>query len=239
MTNTYLTWKDWQNSEFGRCEIEDGLYFSQELGACGIAAIAGLKIGELGFGNGIFAGWVRKAGGHWVGKEVIPELKRRAEEAGFDTVGPDADFSKAWGPEKLDLMVAFDVVEHLDLDAVRTFLREAKEALRPGGLLLLRYPNGDSPFSGAIYRGDLTHQTLLGSGAARQLGLESGLEVFQVRSPVLPIWGLGPVRALRRIAVRLMQGVAFAFVRNVLMGHKGAVLSPNLIVVFRKNGDAR
>lgn len=234
MTNCYMGWKGWHGADFGRFEPEHALYYTQELHASGIASISGLRVGELGYGNGVFAGWVRKAGGHWVGREAIPEMQQRAEQAGFEVIASETDFSNVCGPGKLDLIVAFDVIEHLELDAIRSFLSEAKEALRPGGLLLLRLPSGDSPFSGAIYRGDLTHRTLLGSSAARQLALEAGLEVCQVRSPVLPVWGLGPVRAVRRMAARLLQTLAFSFVRHALMGHSAAVLSPNMIVVLRK-----
>ena len=236
MTDCYAGWKGWQGADFGRFTPEDALYYAQELHAIGIASVRGLRVGELGYGNGAFAGWVRNAGGHWVGREAIPELQQRAAQAGFEVIASEAVFSHACGPGKLDLIVAFDVIEHLELDAIRSFLGEAKEALKPGGLLLFRLPSGDSPFSGAIYRGDLTHRTLLGSGAARQMAMEAGLEVCQVRSPALPVWGLGPVRAARRMAVRLTQTLAFSFVRHVLMGHGSAVVSPNMIVVLRKEG---
>ena len=235
MTDCYVGWKSWHGADFGRFGHEDDLYYTQELHASGIASVLGLRVGELGYGNGAFAGWVRKAGGHWVGREAIPELQQRAAEAGFDVIASESDFSKACGSGKLDLMVAFDVIEHMELDAIRSFLGEAKEALRSGGLLIVRFPSGDSPFSNANYRGDLTHRTLLGSSAARQLAMEAGLEVCQVRSPTLPVWGLGPMRAARRMAIRLLQILAFSFVRHVLMGHCNAVLSPNMVVVLRKD----
>lgn len=234
MTDCYVGWKGWHSSDFGRFEVEDALYYALELNASGITTVLGRRIGELGYGNGTFAGWVRDAGGHWVGRESIPELQQRAVQAGFDVIAADSSFSSACGSAQLDLIVAFDVIEHLELDAIRSFLNDAKEALRPGGLLLVRLPSGDSPFSGLIYHADLTHHTILGSHAARQLAMEVGFETWQVRSPALPVWGLGPVRATRRLAVRFMQALAFSFVRNVLMGDGSAVLSPNMIVVLRK-----
>jgi len=234
MTDGYARWKGWQGADFGHFDLEDALYYAQELRASGIASVVGLRIGELGYGNGAFAGWVRKAGGHWIGREAIPELQKRAVEAGFDVIASEGDFSSVCGPEQLDLIVAFDVIEHLELDGIRCFLSEAKQALRPGGLLLLRLPSGDSPFSGAIYRGDLTHRTLLGSSAVRHLAIEAGFEPWQVRSPSLPICGLGPVRAARRMAARVTQILAYLFVRKVLMGNDTAVLSPDMIVVLRK-----
>jgi SAM-dependent methyltransferase len=236
MTDCYVGWKGWHDADFGRFEPEHALYYAQELHASGIASVSGLRVGELGYGNGTFAGWVRKAGGHWMGREAIPGIQQRAAQAGFEVIASGSDFSNVCGPGKLDLIVAFDVIEHLELDAIRSFLNEAKEALRPGGVLLLRLPSGDSPFSGAIYHGDLTHRTLLGSNAARQLAMEAGLEVYQVRSPALPVWGLGPVRAVRRMAARLLQTLAFSFVRHVLMGNGAAVLSPDMTVVLRKAG---
>jgi len=236
MTGCYVGWKEWHKVDFGSCSSEDALYYAAELRASGVASVLGRKVAELGYGNGAFAGWVRKAGGHWVGREAIPELQQRAAESGFAVIASGADFSTACGPGKVDLIVAFDVIEHLELDAIRSFLSDAKEALRPGGLLLVRCPSGDSPFSGAVFRGDLTHHTLLGSSAVRQLAMEMGFEVCQVRSPVLPVWGLGPVRAARRMAVHLAQTLVFSFVRHVLMGNGSAVVSPNMIVVLRKEG---
>lgn len=239
MTDPYVEWKGWYGADFGDFGAEDALYYAKELHASGITSVRGLRVGELGYGNGAFAGWVRNAGGHWVGREGIPELHQRAKDAGFNVIASEADFSSVCGPEKLDLIVAFDVVEHLELNVIRSFLIEAKDALRPGGLLLLRVPSGDSPFSGAIYRGDLTHRTLLGSSAVGQLAVEAGLETCQIRSPVLPVWGLGPVRALRRIAVRLMQILVFLFVRYVLMANASAVVSANMVVVLRKKSALR
>ncbi|MGP1666721.1 MAG: class I SAM-dependent methyltransferase [Rhodanobacter sp.] len=234
MTNSYAGWKGWHSADFGRFRIDDAFYYALELRTSGIGSILGMRVGELGYGNGTFAGWMRKAGGHWVGREAIPELQQCAAQAGFEVIASEADFSTAFGPGKLDLIVAFDVIEHLEIDAIRSFLGEAKEALRPAGLLLFRVPSGDSPFSGAVFRGDLTHRTLLGSSAARQLAMEAGFEVCQVRSPVLPVWGLGLVHAARRTAVRLTQALVFPFVRHVLMGNGSAVISPNMIVVLRK-----
>jgi SAM-dependent methyltransferase len=236
MTSSYVKWKDWQAGNFGRYGLEDALYYARELKASGVPSVSGLRIGELGYGNGGFAGWVQRAGGYWLGKEALPELQKRAVEAGFDVVAPEVDFATVSGSANLDLMVAFDVIEHMELDAIRSFLRETREALKTGGLLLLRSPSGDSPFSGAMHYGDLTHRTILGSSAVRQLAMESGLEVCQVRPPVFPLWGVGPVRAARRIAARLAQTLAFSLVRRVLMGHASAVVSPNMIVVLRKEG---
>lgn len=235
MTDRYIEWKDWSAADFGCFAEDQDVYYLQELRASGIGSVRGLRVGELGYGNGAFAGWVQRGGGCWVGREAIPELHQRAIDAGFNAIAPDLAFSHLWGRESLDLIVAFDVVEHLEIGAIRSFFYETLEALRPGGRLILRLPSGDSPFSSAIYRGDLTHRTLLGSSAVRQLADETGLEVSQIRSPVLPTSGYGAIRVLRRTSVRAAQALAFRFIRLILMGNATAVVSPNMIVVLRRS----
>jgi len=233
----YSVWKDWRAADFGIVNREESLYFERELQASGIGKHVGLRIGEIGYGNGAFAGWARRAGAHWIGRETSQALQARAVEAGFDILTPDSSLSDPWGGSALDLIVAFDVVEHMSLCTIRSFLEEAKAALKPGGLLLLRIPSGDSPFVSAVYWGDVTHRTLLGSSAVRQLACELDLEVRQLRSPVLPMTGLSTTRLVRRAAVRFARWIAFSFVRTALMGNGSAILSPNMIVVLaRKRG---
>ena len=140
MTDCYVGWKGWHGADFGRFGPEDATLLRPRASRQRYCLCSRPEGGELGYGNGAFAGWVRKAGGHWVGREAIPELQRRATEAGFEVIASEADFSNAFGPGTLDLIVAFDVIEHLEIDAIRSFFGEAKEALRSGGLLLLRFP---------------------------------------------------------------------------------------------------
>lgn len=238
MTDCYVGWKEWDGADFGRFLAEDAIYYGQELRDSGISSVRGLRIGELGYGNGTFAGWAKAEGAQWVGREAIPELHERARQAGFETIHPDVEFLVACGSGKLDLIVAFDVIEHLEVDAIRSFMGESSSALKAGGMMILRMPSGDSPFSGPIYRGDLTHRTLLGSGAVRQLAMQAGLVVCQIRQPVLPVWGLGVRRGLRRAAVRAVQALVFSVIRRLLMSQESAVVSPNMIVVLRKESGA-
>lgn len=232
--NTYVNWKGWEESDFGSFTQEQALYYRAELRKSGINALHGLRVGELGFGNGSFAGWVREQGGQWIGKEINSVLQQRALQAGYDVVAFDEILSNKFDNQYFDVIVAFDVLEHLDIDEIRKFLLESKSALKFGGSVIFRVPSGDSPFSGAIFRGDLTHQTLLGSSAVRQIVDDVDLKLYQVRSPVLPIFGLGVFRAMRRLVIYLLQFLFFSFIRNYLMGNSRAVISPNMIVVCVK-----
>lgn len=234
MTNCYVNWKAWEQIPFGQFTEEQRFYFAAELETSRISSIRGLLIGELGFGNGHFAGWVRERGGQWIGREAIHEQQKKASDAGYRVLSPEATWVTVCGADSLDLIVAFDVIEHLSVDAILDFLKEAREVLKPGGSLVFRVPSGDSPFSGAIFNGDLTHRTLLGSSAVRQLALEVGLEVAQIRPPASPVWGLGVRRALRRAAALFAQKMIFSIIRNIFMGNSEAVISPTMVVVLVK-----
>jgi SAM-dependent methyltransferase len=58
------------------------------------------------------------------------------------------------------VIALFDVIEHFTREEGLDLLDMVKGKLRPGGLLLLQLPNGDSPFAGAVFNNDLTHETL-------------------------------------------------------------------------------
>jgi SAM-dependent methyltransferase len=236
--DAYLEWKGWVGPDFGSYTTEHSAYYREELRLSGIASIETLRVGELGYGNGSFAGWVRNARGRWTGREVIPELQERAAHAGYEVIADTRSFADACGAGAFDLIVAMDVLEHLELDVLKGFLREARLALKSEGLLIFRIPSGDSPYSGPIFRGDLTHRTLLGSAAVRQLAEETGFTVMQVRSPAFPVSGLGLVRGARRVFVSILQSCTFAFVRNILMNDRNAVVSPNMLVVLRNDPNA-
>lgn len=234
MTHSYVSWKQWHGHDFGYYSHETALYFELELRQCGLGKIDGLKVGELGFGNGAFAGWVRDQKGNWIGREAIQVLSDRAAAKGFVTVGPHTTFAGTLGSSALDAIVAFDVLEHLGIDQIKNFLNDAWIALNPGGILIARLPSGDSPFVGQIFHGDLTHRTLLGSSAVKQLAGETGFEVLQQRAPAFPLMGFGLNRKLRRLIVYGLQTMVAWCVRSIIMGNSQAVISPNMLVVLGK-----
>lgn len=57
---------------------------------------------------------------------------------------------------------------------------------------------------------------------------------WDVMEPVLPVGGLGFRIAVRRALVQALRRVIFKLVAHALMGHRGAVLTPNLVFVARR-----
>jgi 2-polyprenyl-3-methyl-5-hydroxy-6-metoxy-1,4-benzoquinol methylase len=60
--------------------------------------------------------------------------------------------------ESIDVVTLFDVIEHLTKQQTFDLLEEVKRVLKTRGILIVHCPNGLSPFVGAVFWGDLTHE---------------------------------------------------------------------------------
>ncbi len=231
----YENWKNWGKDSFGKCDAVTAVYFSAELARAGIKCCEGKHFFELGFGNGAFAGYVRARGGEYVGSEVNAGLVERAVNIGITAFeGGVAQALRDIGPASFDAFVAFDVLEHLDVAAIQSTVADVKMLLKPGGVFLARVPSGDSPFGRAVFHGDLTHLTALGSSAVRQLAAQSGFDVVEIGSPRLPLWGVGFRRALRRAVIVAAHKTIGSFINRAFHEGQPRVITPNLVFILRK-----
>jgi SAM-dependent methyltransferase len=230
---SYLAWKGWQADGFGAVRAYDRRYFSMELRRAGVPSLAGLRVLEIGFGSGVFAAWATAAGARYSGVDINRALVRRGMDAGFDVTQTLQAAADRLGTGVVDVVVGFDVFEHLDAEALERMLVQLRQCLKPGGLLIGRVPSGDSPFSGHYQHGDLTHRQVLGSGAVRQLAVRTGFVVECIRSQAFPVRGLGPRESLRKAIAYAARSVVYPLVAGLLMGARKAVVSPNLVFVLR------
>lgn len=231
----YEQWKGWQREEFGCCSTEMAHYFHAELIRSGITSLQGKSVFEIGFGNGQFASWATSAGAAYSGSECIGDLVERATVAGFHVFDAETSLTKVFQDASLDLVVSFDVFEHMETAALQAFLHAAFAALRPSGKLVARMPSGDSPFSRAIQHGDLTHCTILGSSAVNQLAGATGFKVESIREPAFPIHGLGKTAFFRRLAISVSRRLTYPIISRVFMGGGQPVLTPNMVFVLVKS----
>lgn len=141
--------------------------------------LAGRRVLEVGFGNGEFLRFAAERGALVTGLEINPELVLRQQALGRD-VRVSRFYDDTSIPERtFHLVLAFDVLEHLTPDEIRSFLGRAAAVLLPGGHLALRFPNGRSPFGLYHQAGDLTHRTLLSAEAIAQVALPLGFVVLR------------------------------------------------------------
>jgi SAM-dependent methyltransferase len=231
----YISWKNWTADSFGMCDSVNARYFQLELSRSGMDPQSQLSLVELGFGNGTFAGWARARGWRYCGIEADDELVRRATEAGLEAHPARETGAVFSGRSGLDLVIAFDVFEHLEVDALVALLMQARDALRPGGHVVFRVPSGDSPFSRAIQHGDLTHRSILGTGAIQQIAQKASLEVCQIREPVMPLRGIGLRRLVRRFPIWLGRKIIARILRVLYYDNRPCVIAPNMLVVLRRS----
>ena len=213
----YRDWKQWNVKRFGQVDKKSTIYFQSEFNKLGFSQLLDVRVVELGFGNGAFATWANSCGARYTGIEIIPELVHAAQNVGINAELAGSPLTELFGEEKVDLVVAFDVLEHISLDKLFETLDDCRKCLRQDGQLIARVPSGDSPFSRAIQHGDLTHETIFGSSLIKQLAVEIGYSVKVIRSPAFPLLGLGFSTFLRRSLVSSARALAYPIIANVFM----------------------
>lgn len=238
----YEDWKRWTAESFGTCSPEEAKYFAAELLKAGVVTCQGLRILEIGFGNGSFAGFVRSQNAEYLGVEMNGTLVERAKTHGFNSVV--ATDQQALPDEVMtelhyDLVAAFDVIEHLAIKDIEALLRSVRTILRPGGILIARVPSGDSPFGRAVFHGDVTHRSALGTFAIGQLAGFAQLEVAQIRPPAFPVLGAGLVRAFRRFIVLSARKLVSIAINQIFHDGHPCVISSNLVFVLRRPSDSK
>lgn len=132
---------------------------------------------DLGCGHGALLHFAREAGYTKLrGVDGSPEQVAAAQRLGIEGVeaGDLLDALAAQADASLDVVIAFDVIEHFTRDELLPFVDHVYRVLKPGGRWIIHVPNGESPFFGAIRYGDLTHELAFTRTSLGQLLLSSG-----------------------------------------------------------------
>ena len=213
------------------CPPDQSAYFRAEFGT---ALKPGMKVAELGFGNGDFLAFARAAGAEVVGIEVQEALVAKARAAGIAAF-PDLEALLPDHAGSFHLIVAFDVFEHLDHAAIHATLETTAALLAAGGLLILRAPNGQSPFGRRTQWGDCTHASVITPKKMEQMCYGKGLSVVKVanqaRVATARSWRL---RLLKRLQFRVRDACNAAIAAIYGMGTR--VLDENIVIWVRKTG---
>lgn len=226
--STYGSFQGWSDAP----DASHDLYYKLETADLGLEP--GSKIIELGFGEGRFLDFARRSRYDARGTEIIPELVLQAEARGHNVrTGSIRDYYSEAG--SFDLVVAIDVVEHFSLDEIREFFEEVAHLLRVGGNVLLRFPNGNSPFSMPLYNSDVTHRMHLNGASLSQICVPLGFEVVRVGNQKRAIIGGLGIQVRRRIQFALRSCIEL-LISAAYFGHR-VPLDSNLVAVFRKLPD--
>lgn len=229
----YIEWKEWGSDNFGSYTNEENILFSTELNRAGVVLDQDIRVLEIGFGNGAFLGWVKQYSCHYIGIEINNALIARAKAAGAEAYASIGEMRSQIGDKKFDLIIAFDVIEHMPINDIISSLEAWANYLSKNGCILIRIPSGDSPFSGRIMYGDITHKTLLASTALRQIASLTGLYLVATYPPALPIFGLGPLKAFERAIVKATRYLITFLVNATFHGNRHGVVTSNLVAILK------
>jgi 2-polyprenyl-3-methyl-5-hydroxy-6-metoxy-1,4-benzoquinol methylase len=116
-------------------------------------------LGELACGHGSFLCWLQRCGfANICGVDSSAEQVALAQQVGVDVELDDVNHWLAKRPGgHFEVLVGIDLAEHLSKDDFMEMLYGAFTTLVPGGSLILRLPNGDSPLVGMNLFNDITH----------------------------------------------------------------------------------
>jgi 2-polyprenyl-3-methyl-5-hydroxy-6-metoxy-1,4-benzoquinol methylase len=131
---------------------------------------------DIGAGQGALVRLMASRGYDALGIDLSPEQVAIGRQHGIDVREADLRGFLQDHAAEFDGITAIDLLEHFDKPDVLPILDLIYGALKPGGVLVVRTPNGSSPFAGRLRYGDFTHGTIYASRSVRQLTAAAGFE---------------------------------------------------------------
>src|SRR3954469_9427095 len=188
---------------------------------------------ELGSGEGDMLSALRSRGFARIrGSDASPSQVEAARSNGVDVDLCDGRTAlQRARPGSLAAAIALAVLEPLRLEETREWLALARRCLRDDGLVLLRVPNGEGLFGGAIRYGDITHRTAYTKGSLEQLFFAREFETVEVR-PCRPV-AHGVASLARALAWRLVEACLYLANAAESGETSGACFTRNIFAVAR------
>jgi len=227
----YTDWKGWSADKFLEVSRKESAYFSAEFSTFLKQPKDGFRVLELGFGNGSFLAWCKEQGWEVHGIEINEELLKRATGCGISAYRDVRDIPEACS---FDLVVAIDVIEHLNWEGILTLFKALLRLMKDDGMLFFVVPNGGSPFGRHAQHGDSTHKTTIAPSKVKQLDVMTSFEVIAMKNPEVPLFGVGIVLGFSRFFGVLIRWIIESVIRMVYFGGADVTLGPALLVKMKK-----
>ena len=227
--NRYIDWKNWEADSFAKTSKLEEAYFNNIFKLLKLKKSS--KILEIGFGNGSFLGYAVSQKFNYDGVESNQNLVDLAIDNNFSAY---TSLDKINRETKYDLIILFDVIEHINADAVEEFFKEMNVHLEETGSIFLRFPNGSSPLGLGNQHGDVTHCNIVTLPKLNYWCYNSDLKVIFYRGDIRPFIFRHNILKMPSRLIRLFFHVLTEkFIRAISSQSKG-ILSSNLEVVIKK-----
>ncbi len=169
------------------------------------------RILDIGCGEGTLLAFLREKNFTCLeGFDLSPENVALCHELGLGFVQQyDALQLNEYPADDLDLIFAFDILEHVPKQQAAEFLERIRERLVVGGALILQTPNGGSIYGPFIRYSDLSHEFCLTEKSIVDLLQLAGFDLQDVE--VVPAWSaITPLGRLRELHLRVVHGLLFS-----------------------------
>jgi 2-polyprenyl-3-methyl-5-hydroxy-6-metoxy-1,4-benzoquinol methylase len=202
---SYESFKNWSANDFMVTPGREARYYDGEVGC----DLRGKDVLEIGFGNGQFLNWAKQHGANVSGTEVNDEQLARAKHAGIPLLASNLPDNLPQHMYGFDLIVAFDVMEHLTVSQNASLLESVALMLKPGGRFIARFPNGQSPLGLLHQNGDLTHEVALSISIIKQLLVGRKLRLVRGGGQFRPYYGKPHQKLTQFCQYRLQDALIF------------------------------
>ena len=206
-------------------------YFDQELKK--INNLDKKKIIEIGYGKGFFLEWAKNKKLDIIGYEINEEFHKIAKLNHKVILGDGRNISREIS-DKFDLIILFDVVEHIDKEKLLSFFENLYELLNEKGEVLLRFPNGSSAAGLEYFNSDLTHFSFLNRRSLKMIAELNKFELIYYGN----MERVSKFRSLKgkifgRLVYLIRDFIEYIY-GNLYFGQK-IPLDPNVVGILKKN----
>lgn len=190
------------------------------------ASDAAMSVLEIGCGSGNFLRYLRhKNYKSFVGVDMDDQLADALSDLSDAEIYLD-DVSETLethlSGRTFDRIVLFDVLEHIDLPMLRELMKTLHSHIAPGGKVLIRVPNVESPWGLKMQFGTFDHVTPLGPGRLAELAIMTDWHCERC-------FPQPPMNPIRRTKEALANGIL-----SFLLSYKPDIWTANVLAVFSK-----
>lgn len=223
----YTDWKNWESNKFGKFNAEQNIYYKKI-----ISNVSATKeILEIGYGNGSFLGWCKQKKINVYGVETDTDLLKRAKKNGF-TVFQSIKKIKS---KQFDLIVLLDVLEHIPQNKILNFMKQLNNLLKINGHIIIRVPNGSSPFGLTNQHGDITHVSIINAAKLDYWSKLLQLKIVYCGADLTPIYNGHLLKTPSRFLKKVLYIILEKIVRYIFSPQSKGVLSANLLCLLKKD----
>lgn len=234
-TRYYRHWHDGSDAHFK--QMADG--FARKLSAL-LPPERNIRILEIGCATGFALGALQKLGytaikGIDSDRGQIAEAQRRSLPAEWIPVTDTSEYLRNHR-DSFDVVLCFDVLEHVPMKDQIAFLSGVQQSLSPGGRIIVQVPNANAALANRFRYGDWTHHCSFTEHSLDFVLHNAGFREIQVREaspnirPRLPL-------IVRRSVIHWAVRELFRYVRRLEYAYENLgweqarklPLSPNII----------